>query len=45
MISDESKAILKSLYEDKLEELNPKEANDILVRASPKDVNILVFLK
>ncbi|XP_043472119.1 uncharacterized protein LOC122504870 isoform X2 [Leptopilina heterotoma] len=36
-INEESKSILKTLYEGKLEELSPKEANDILVRASPKD--------
>ncbi|XP_033226791.1 uncharacterized protein LOC117179068 isoform X2 [Belonocnema kinseyi] len=36
-ISAESTVILKTLFESKYQELNPKEANDILVRASPKD--------
>ncbi|KAK2579020.1 hypothetical protein KPH14_002814 [Odynerus spinipes] len=38
-LTEESKAVLKNVFMPKglLEELNPKEANDILVRASPKD--------
>lgn len=36
-ISDDARAVLKTLYNGKLQELNGKEANDILVRASPKD--------
>ncbi|XP_015187662.1 PREDICTED: uncharacterized protein LOC107072337 isoform X2 [Polistes dominula] len=39
-ITDESKLALKNLFmvrKGLFEELNPKEANDILVRASPKD--------
>jgi sentrin-specific protease 7 len=40
-ISDESKAILKDLYKPIFEELNSKEANDILVKASPKTVCIV----
>ncbi|XP_078053727.1 uncharacterized protein LOC144479093 isoform X3 [Augochlora pura] len=38
-LSEESKVVLKSLFSRKglLEELSSKEANDILVRASPKD--------
>ncbi|XP_017886629.1 uncharacterized protein LOC108628910 isoform X2 [Ceratina calcarata] len=38
-LSEEARAVLKSLFSSKrlLEELNSKEANDILVRASPKD--------
>ncbi|XP_012286581.1 uncharacterized protein LOC105703068 isoform X2 [Orussus abietinus] len=38
-VSEESKVILKTLFAPRrmLEELSPKEANDILVRASPKD--------
>lgn len=38
-LTDESKAVLKNVFMPKglLAELNPKEANDILVRASPKD--------
>ncbi|XP_053974438.1 uncharacterized protein LOC128874118 isoform X1 [Hylaeus volcanicus] len=39
MLSEESKVVLKSLFSRKglLEELSSKEANDILIRASPKD--------
>ncbi|KAI4483443.1 hypothetical protein M0802_013385 [Mischocyttarus mexicanus] len=39
-ITDESKLAMKNLFmvrKGLFEELNPKEANDILVRASPKD--------
>ncbi|XP_043497008.1 uncharacterized protein LOC122520800 isoform X2 [Polistes fuscatus] len=39
-ITDESKVVLKNVFNARkglFEELNPKEANDILVRASPKD--------
>ncbi|XP_011631463.1 uncharacterized protein LOC105423416 isoform X3 [Pogonomyrmex barbatus] len=38
-LPDDSKAILTSLFSrgDKIGELNPKEANDILIRASPRD--------
>ncbi|KAG7206518.1 hypothetical protein KM043_003863 [Ampulex compressa] len=38
-LTEESKVVLKSLFLPRqlLEELSPKEANDILVRASPKD--------
>ncbi|XP_060818194.1 uncharacterized protein LOC132908307 isoform X2 [Bombus pascuorum] len=38
-LSEESKVVLKSLFSRRrlLEELSSKEANDILVRASPKD--------
>nr|XP_033339479.1 sentrin-specific protease 7-like [Megalopta genalis] len=38
-LSEESKVVLKNLFSRKglLEELSSKEANDILVRASPKD--------
>ncbi|XP_011878118.1 PREDICTED: uncharacterized protein LOC105567668, partial [Vollenhovia emeryi] len=38
-LPDDSKAILTSLFSrgDKIDELNPKEANDILIRASPRD--------
>ncbi|XP_014616796.1 PREDICTED: uncharacterized protein LOC106793974 isoform X2 [Polistes canadensis] len=39
-ITDESKLVLKNVFmvrKGLFEELNPKEANDILVRASPKD--------
>lgn len=40
-LTDDSKIKLKSLFfPDKMAELNPKEANDILLRASPKDVCI-----
>jgi len=39
-LEDDSKSKLISLFSrgDKMQELNPKEANDILIRASPKDV-------
>ncbi|XP_047354219.1 uncharacterized protein LOC124950862 isoform X3 [Vespa velutina] len=43
-ISDESKVALKNIFMVKkglFEELNPKEANDILVRASPKDNSLV----
>ncbi|XP_011707812.1 PREDICTED: uncharacterized protein LOC105462704 isoform X2 [Wasmannia auropunctata] len=38
-LPEDSKAILTSLFSrgDKIDELNPKEANDILIRASPRD--------
>ncbi|XP_012346759.1 uncharacterized protein LOC100866704 isoform X3 [Apis florea] len=38
-LSEESKVVLKTLFTRRnlLEELNAKEANDILIRASPKD--------
>ncbi|XP_043605079.1 sentrin-specific protease 7-like isoform X2 [Bombus pyrosoma] len=41
-LSEESKVVLKSLFSRRrlLEELSSKEANDILVRASPKDLKI-----
>lgn len=41
-LSEESKAALKNLfsYRHLLVELNTKEANDILIRASPKDVRM-----
>ncbi|XP_076301470.1 uncharacterized protein LOC143219351 isoform X2 [Lasioglossum baleicum] len=40
-LSEESKVVLKSLFSQRqlLEELTSKEANDILVRASPKDTS------
>ena len=39
-LTEESKVVLKNLLSRRnlLEELNSKEANDILIRASPKDV-------
>lgn len=39
-LNEESKVVLKNLLSRRnlLEELNSKEANDILIRASPKDV-------
>ncbi|XP_043675797.1 uncharacterized protein LOC122632713 isoform X1 [Vespula pensylvanica] len=43
-LSDESKVALKNIFmirKGLLEELNPKEANDILVRASPKDNSLV----
>ncbi|KAG5307231.1 SENP7 protease, partial [Acromyrmex insinuator] len=38
-LPDDSKVILTSLFSrgDKIDELSPKEANDILIRASPRD--------
>ncbi|XP_020283705.1 uncharacterized protein LOC109854713 isoform X3 [Pseudomyrmex gracilis] len=38
-LADDSRAIITALFArgDKMEELNPKEANDILLRASPRD--------
>ncbi|XP_018399292.1 PREDICTED: uncharacterized protein LOC108777009 isoform X1 [Cyphomyrmex costatus] len=38
-LPEDSKAILTSLFSrgDKIDELSPKEANDILIRASPRD--------
>ena len=42
-IPDDSKTILKELYKPIFEELNTKEANDILVRASPKTVSYFSF--
>ncbi|XP_043519425.1 uncharacterized protein LOC122533609 isoform X2 [Frieseomelitta varia] len=41
-LSEESKVVLKSLFSRRrlLEELNSKEANDILIRASPKDLKL-----
>ncbi|KAL0121481.1 hypothetical protein PUN28_006770 [Cardiocondyla obscurior] len=38
-LPDDSKTILMNLFSraDKIEELSPKEANDILIRASPRD--------
>lgn len=39
VICEESRIFLKAAFEGKLEELNSKEANEILVRASPIDVS------
>ncbi|XP_018366167.1 PREDICTED: uncharacterized protein LOC108763222 isoform X4 [Trachymyrmex cornetzi] len=38
-LPDDSKVVLTSLFSrgDKIDELSPKEANDILIRASPRD--------
>lgn len=43
-IPDESKVILKEMYKDKSEELNAKEANDILVQASPKTASLTISM-
>lgn len=45
-LADDSRAIITALFArgDKMEELNPKEANDILLRASPRDVCVLINL-
>jgi len=36
-LQDEHKQILKQIYNDNLEELDSKKANELLVRSSPKD--------
>ncbi|XP_008206476.1 uncharacterized protein LOC100122748 isoform X2 [Nasonia vitripennis] len=43
-ILDEPKATLKEIYKHKHEELNAKEANDILVQASPKTKSTQQFI-
>jgi len=41
-LPDDSKKIITNLFSrgNKIDDLNPKEANDILIRASPRDVRI-----
>lgn len=41
-LPEDSKVILTNLFSrgHKIDELSPKEANDILIRASPRDVRI-----
>lgn len=38
-ITDESKVVLKALFGKLVDELNSREANDILVRTCPKEMN------
>jgi sentrin-specific protease 7 len=40
-MTEENKAVLKSVFESKLQELESKDANEILVRSSPKDIALL----
>ncbi|VVC99428.1 unnamed protein product [Leptidea sinapis] len=39
VLTDEAKVALKTLFGKVLDELNPKEANEILVRTCPKEIN------
>merc|ERR1719187_2512003 len=40
-LTEENKAVLKQHFESKLQELESKDANEILVRSSPKDIALL----
>jgi len=40
-LTEENKAVLKQHFESKLQELESKDANEILVRSSPKDIAML----
>jgi len=40
-MTEENKAVLKQHFEAKLQELESKDANEILVRSSPKDIAML----
>ena len=40
-LSDDNKMVLKQYFGNRLQEVESKEANEILVRSSPKDLHVL----